>query len=520
MGRSGDRQWVIQVQRRQDMGKQDQVYRTRRSDYRIYQRWVPIQRAFFSVQIARELGRGVLNYTAYKQSASRIVNCYATALTALSVIYAPGTISKRPRLFSPTSPAKPMLPQANRSNPVMTRVRAQAAGENNGAAKKAKADEPGGETSFNAIPPIMHSTLAELTTTAGFLAPLISKAATQRRITTLPPWTHDTARLATSRPSTLWALASASLLSEGYVAAGVYFILAILINHVRRMLAPWVGTLSGACFVHSATPLSDLKLAVGSADVFLDEVLSCSALGDVVGAVVVKGCLELLAALAVRRLVDGRSTTGKEVGIGMDVARLGFVVWMLAGAEYAQARSCRVIAVVAAWGKLVLGSRDHRVALGHVLARHGWAKVLAHGWSVGLYLCFGVVPLFRGAVGEAARGRIGLLGMLGAVVYVTYLVTRYSNKYYMILELWGLVMVCWWVVVGVVVLGAHWVWGHYATRDYIRWMDDLSSVGIPQPRLNLNLSSNTKLYPNQSSTSLFRALSCNPPTAPARPSWP
>lgn len=50
-------------------------------------------------------------------------------------------------------------------------------------------------------------------------------------------------------------------------------------------------------------------------------------------------------------------------------------------------------------------------------------------------------------------GRPELLVVMAATGWVTYAVMRWSNKYYMLFEMWGMVMVMGWTVVAVGVLG-------------------------------------------------------------------
>lgn len=290
-------------------------------------------------------------------------------------------------------------------------------------------------TSF-ALPPPTYSSLAELSLAASILLPRSLPPSVT--VPVLPPALRRLSR----RPSA--RLVWAALFADGPARAAARLVLAILTNHVRRMLAPSLG--AWVC----ATPLAALKLAVGSPHLFLDAQLVLASAPAAWGAVAQKGAVDVLGGAAARMMVEADAKSAS--GTAREVAVVGVLVWALAAAEYVQARTCHAVAVVLAVGKLVGGPAGvHRAVLGEVVARR-WVGVPLCVWWVVYYLGFAVGPMVWGACASAARGRPGMLGLVGATAYVTYVVTRWSNKYYIVLELWGFVLVVGWVVIALLIL--------------------------------------------------------------------
>jgi hypothetical protein len=253
----------------------------------------------------------------------------------------------------------------------------------------------------------------------------------------------------------LWALSRPSLFSRGRGRAFIYLLLAILVNHIRRTLWPWLGG-----DLHYA-PLGDLKLAIGSPHLFLAEVLGRT-WRERIEMMGIKMGVDVLGALAVGALVEEKE--GESVR--MDVARVGAVVYMLSAVEYVHARTCHTLAVMVAcvkgvvplpktiWGVGGGGSEAHRAAHWGVLRAAGSAARIALAVRVVVYVMFALVPMVVGAARGVGAGRPGMGVVMAGVGYVTYVVTRWSNKYYMVLEMWGMVLVMGWVAVaGVLVVG-------------------------------------------------------------------
>ncbi|RNJ52190.1 hypothetical protein D7B24_004206 [Verticillium nonalfalfae] len=234
----------------------------------------------------------------------------------------------------------------------------------------------GSSSSSFALPPPAYSSLAELSLAASALLP--------RRLTpsgaVMPPALRRVCRRPHGRQ--VWA----ALFADGLAPAAARFAVAILTNHVRRMLLPWLG--AWVC----ATPLAHLKMAIGSPHLFLDAQLllasapasaPAAAFGGVAWTVAQKAVVDLLGGAAARTVVGADAHEASRTArdgprrrrVVVEVAAVGVLVWALAAAEYVQARTCHAVAVVMAVGKLVGGpSEVHRVVLGEVLARR-WVGV-------------------------------------------------------------------------------------------------------------------------------------------------
>ncbi|KAH6680053.1 hypothetical protein F5X68DRAFT_212521 [Plectosphaerella plurivora] len=260
----------------------------------------------------------------------------------------------------------------------------------------------------------------------------------------------------------LWTLSKPSLFSHGCGRALVYLLLGILVNHVRRTLWPWLGG-----DLHYA-PLGDLKLAIGSPHVFLGEVLG-RGWGERIGMMAWKMGVDVLGAFAVGVLVEEEKKKEEEESVRIDVARVGAVVYMLSAVEYVHARTCHTVAVILAcikglvplpktvWGIGGGGTEAHRAAHWEVLRGAGSAARTAVACRMVVYIMYALGPMVIGAMRGVAAGRPGMGMVMVGVGYVTYVVTRWSNKYYMLLEMWGMVMVLGWAAVaGVVVVREAW----------------------------------------------------------------
>ncbi|KAG7125016.1 hypothetical protein HYQ46_010590 [Verticillium longisporum] len=252
------------------------------------------------------------------------------------------------------------------------------------------------------MPPPTYSSLAELSLAASVLLP--------RRLTASGSAIPPALRRCCRRPN--GRLVWDALFDDGLARAAARFVVAILTNHVRRMLLPWLGA----------------WMASGSPHLFLDAQLLASApaaFGGVALMMAQKAVVDLLGGAAARMVVgadaNGAPRTARDDPRRrrVEVATVGVLVWALAAAEYVQARTFHAVAVVIAVWKLVSGpSEVHRVVLGEVLARR-WAGVPLCAWWVVYYLRFAAGPMVWGACASAARGRPGMLALVWATAYVT-----------------------------------------------------------------------------------------------------
>ncbi|KAK1688979.1 hypothetical protein BDP55DRAFT_546680 [Colletotrichum godetiae] len=329
------------------------------------------------------------------------------------------------------------------------RVSATAARNRNSAAN----DGPLSDNPFTLIPTASYSALAQL---YHLVQPCLSD---QSQVT----------RLFSSVRQSGFAPAVKALLIGGYGRSFAVVVFAVLVNHVRRMLAPalGVGVFGG--------PISTLKLAIGSPALFLSEEVEVGffgrvftpegawkLLGDVVGTVVFE-----------RVLVGAAEELDTMKGYSKTAALVVYLIWILGCAEYLHARAAHVVAVGIAYTKLLRGGMLHKQALWEVLLPYTSPRsssliesvresigVVGFHLELACFIAWGLYPLIRLAISSTFRmnprkSRPGLAMLVFAWVWGTGYVTRYSNKYYIGLEMSGLWLVMWWIIVSGVLLGLY-----------------------------------------------------------------
>ncbi|KAK1984492.1 hypothetical protein LZ30DRAFT_779787 [Colletotrichum cereale] len=229
-------------------------------------------------------------------------------------------------------------------------------------------------------------------------------------------------------------------------------VFAIIANHVRRMVVP---ALAVGGF---GAPIATLKLAAGSPATFLQEEMGTGvlgrsvgwegawkAVGDVVGGFAARG-----AAVRGPRRRGPRSREADKVVV---VTAIVYCVWALGCAEYVHARAVHAVAVGIAYAKLIGGGPAHRQALREMLlpsSPSAVLKILGSHLELAYYVTYGLLPLLYLAAQSAfrpdpRRGRPGLALLIAGWAWGTGYVTRYSNKYYIGLEMSGLLLVLWWI---------------------------------------------------------------------------
>ncbi|KDN63943.1 hypothetical protein CSUB01_06576 [Colletotrichum sublineola] len=233
-------------------------------------------------------------------------------------------------------------------------------------------------------------------------------------------------------------------------------VFAILTNHVRRMVFP---ALAVGGF---GAPIATLKLAAGSPAIFLREEMETGILGRSAGwEGAWKFAGDIVSGFAVRGAVSnspGGQTRGADKA--MVVAAVVYCVWILGCVEYVHARAVHTVAVGIAYANLIRGGPAHRQALREILlpsTSSGAAlKVLGFHLELAFYVRCGLFPLLCLAVRSAfrsdpRRSRPGLAFLIAGWAWGTGYVTRYSNKYYIGLEMSGLLLVLWWISVAATV---------------------------------------------------------------------
>ncbi|KAL5606895.1 hypothetical protein BROUX41_003272 [Berkeleyomyces rouxiae] len=277
---------------------------------------------------------------------------------------------------------------------------------------------PAPSTSFTAVPISMHSPLASiLPFPCGFSA--------------LRPANIDDA----------WRAAKHALLRGGIARTISYFTLAILINHVRRMLAPWLGQ-----YVFYNAPLSALKLAISSPQVFLDENLDLICLRGFIAMELQKLLLDTTGAMAgnVLRWAAVFDVDSPRPGrLAVDTAVLVYLLTAMASLEYMFCRAVFTAAFTIATlrlGSPTLLSAHHSATVPSLDAV--LAAVQSHSPLVPLLMLVNIVtalmPLAFNAFRQAlCRGRFGLLSLLVLAGWATAHVAQFTHRYFIALELGG-----------------------------------------------------------------------------------
>jgi len=231
----------------------------------------------------------------------------------------------------------------------------------------------------------------------------------------------------------LWPKAKSALLAGGYGPAAAYLVVAILVHHVRRTLLPWLG----AYLYYS--PVEDLRLSLSRPDVFLDEALSVP-WSQILFMDLQKRACDFAGTLAIAVLSAHHHH--HHGGPLADAAKIGYLVWSLAGVEYIIDRSASTVAFHVAYGKLLLGGRAdvERVVLARLLRDH-WSKLPLNIYQLYYYASAGMWPMLWGSVACALAGQPALLLALLSAAAAVYAVLVYRSQLFIALEMGGFFVV-------------------------------------------------------------------------------
>jgi hypothetical protein len=254
----------------------------------------------------------------------------------------------------------------------------------------------------------------------------------------------------------------AALLRDGYVAALGLLIAAVLVNHIRRILAPWLGQF---LWWH---PVEAMKMARGSPHYFLQEQLDLD-VATLRRWMCQMVCLAFTKRFLRRFIITGHrngTTRPRIMAAVMDVCSILYAAICLADLEAAYAELCWagawVYATVYIWKR---GSSAQLSFVQKLLfeepmqSRRRSAVVAIAAAVVGLLLVSSgwrrvVRPVLRpGGDGSGLRVAVSALavfwGLLGAG---TVHVVRYSNKYFILLEMTDMLLTWLWMILAVVVV--------------------------------------------------------------------
>ncbi|KAK4462655.1 hypothetical protein QBC42DRAFT_200766 [Cladorrhinum samala] len=247
-----------------------------------------------------------------------------------------------------------------------------------------------------------------------------------------------------------WPLIKQSILSRGYRTAFAYFLVAIILHHVRGVLFPWLGQ-----YVWYR-PLEDLRLAVTNPDAFV-QVMFGFRWKWVLASLAQKLAWDAVNGAAMALMVawekdhslpprpDGTPTEPAVFkqdaaawwGKAMDACRVECIVWALALVEFFFSKSVYAFAWLLALAKLAMGGDAEHIVLGNAL-RDNWLKVpfVLHqtlGFAKG-----SLWPIAWVSVVCALVGQPGLLLVWSAAVGGVWAIIKHRSTFYMALQLSGM----------------------------------------------------------------------------------
>ncbi|KAJ6783826.1 hypothetical protein PWT90_10910 [Aphanocladium album] len=301
-------------------------------------------------------------------------------------------------------------------------------------------------------------------------------------------------------PLDLYGAVKATMLADGHAVGAGLVVAAVLVNHIRRVLAPWLGQF---LWWH---PVQVMKLARGTPHYFVEDQLLAATDGAALALWLLQtGALAATRALLRHRLLTtttaaadlqsrgrrgkgdggsggasgggteskvaaaaaGRRTTASLSACFTDCGRISYLALCLMQVEYAYAEACWA----ASWthaathvyfrGTTAEKQFVHRLFAGDWhLARPQLGEDATMHWRGMMFIASLLAwwawriiqPLRRhGVVGVALSGLPILGGFIGAG---TAHIIRYSNKYFIWLEISEMLLTWVWLLLGVTLVAA------------------------------------------------------------------
>lgn len=313
-------------------------------------------------------------------------------------------------------------------------------------------------SSFASFPPQMYSRRTSLR----FLHPIIPNSLRRFYRNLVPPLLQGTASTNKVRstdppgPVHTWPLLKSALLADGYQAAALYIGIGILLNHVRRILFPWLGTYM------FYNPMEDLRLVRARPDVFLNQAFAFSWSWVVFSYAQKRVCDILGRFLMDALLVNSGVVTAKVSGLPdrrhvpertLQAFKVCYVLWALAALDFIFARSVNTFSFVTAFQQLLSGGTAERTALSHILEIHR-LKLPLIGVQVVGYITTGLLPMAYISVQCALTGRPGLLLVSVAVAAGASATIRFRSRLYIALELSSMFVALGFAIVAAMLLAA------------------------------------------------------------------
>ncbi|CCC12943.1 hypothetical protein SMACR_06085 [Sordaria macrospora] len=295
----------------------------------------------------------------------------------------------------------------------------------------------------------------------------------------------------------------ALLLPGGYFSLIIYFVVAILLNHIRTIFVPWLGNWMWY------TPMEDLRLALGTNPAFFLEYALGFSWWWYAFSFIQKMAWDFCGGLAIATLTiygipdpddpaqlhakSGGMTTlhlldsdsdsdsppedspdssssaessaekkkakneAKWKSRKLDLLKIGYLVWALATLEHMFARTLNTITFLIAWYRLAFrgGDAEH-LAMVNVAVKN-WTKMPLHVSQVYWYSMNALWPIVLSAFALAVARQPGMLVLLGIIVGGVAAVIRYRSTVFIALEVSGLFVVMGLVVVSAVLLAVEFV---------------------------------------------------------------
>ncbi|KAI9155438.1 hypothetical protein HJFPF1_08021 [Paramyrothecium foliicola] len=252
---------------------------------------------------------------------------------------------------------------------------------------------------------------------------------------------------------------------EGYRAGAAYIVTAVLLNHIRRILTPWLGQF---LWYHA---VSNMKLARSSPHYFLHTStgygwwavvqwamqagllsLCRSALeADIVGlerAMLREEERSVQAADGERRKLVMQKKKRRRPDVVADAKRVLYLWLLLTDIERSYAEACWAGAHIYAVAKILSKDKYAERAYTMRLLVERWERIPPIAMLLWRWLCGTALPNAARAMGGLRTGYLVPVLVHGLVWYTTAYLVRYSNKYFVLLEMSDMWVTSGWMVVG------------------------------------------------------------------------
>ncbi|KAM7192657.1 hypothetical protein V8F33_008268 [Rhypophila sp. PSN 637] len=241
------------------------------------------------------------------------------------------------------------------------------------------------------------------------------------------------------------------LLSDGYPPALARILVAIVINHIRTILVPWLGVDTWQ------NPLEQLRLSLSNPEVFLDEFHSYTwvwmafstfqrvALGFVAGQIL-EGALT---SVSPTKLLPGFRHSQFYI--------VCYMVWVLTTAEYLFSHTINLFAVATAFWNLASSESEAGLSALRMVMAKRWPKMIPTAAQMLYLIRFTALPIVTLGVRTALNGHLGLSLFIGLVVVLARAIIVHRSFFFIALQMSGMFVAAGWFLVACWVL-CEWFW--------------------------------------------------------------